>query len=183
MVTGQNTYDPLVFVQNRVAMLAELQHLLLDVVQPVFQVEAHQIGSPADTAHGSGLEEQPGCPVSIVGGGDDAGGGGQVAQLLAQLCLAQNQTVHIHLQGSADHIRLMAAQYDGFFLIEQEVIPALGQCDGDLAGQLIDIFTCFVENLALQGGKHIEKRHFLQCARGDLLHIVACHVFPGEHTV
>ena len=158
MVTGQNAHYFFLVVQNGIAMLSELQNLLLDLVQTVFQMEAHQILGAADTAGGRGLEQQTGSTVGIVGGGDDAGGGGKLAQLLVQLCLTQHQTVYVHLQSSADHIRLVAAQNDGIRLVKQQVFPALGQRDGDLAAEQVSAFTGFVEHLALQSGQNIEQR-------------------------
>ena len=164
-------------------MLSELQHLLLDLVHPILQMEANQVLGAADTAGGRGLEQQTGCPISIIGGGDDAGSGGKLPQLLAELGLAQNQTVYIQFQRSADHIRLMAAQNNGIFLVKQQILPALRQSDGDLTAEKVSVFTGFVENLALQGGENIEQRNPLQNAGADLLHIVAGNVFTGQHAV
>ena len=159
MVTGQNANDLLFFVQDGVAVFAELQHLLLNLIHTVFQVEANQILGTADTADGCGLEQQTGCAVSVIGGGDDAGLGGEALQLLVQLRLTQHQAVDVHFQSSADHIGLMAADYDGILLVEQKVIPALGQGDGDLTGDHVGVFTGLVEYLALQGGQDVKQRN------------------------
>ena len=183
VVPGQNAHDLLIFVQDGVAVLPVFEHQLLDLVHPVLEVEAHQILRPADPAHGGGLEDEPGRGVGVEGGGDDAGGGGEAAQLLVQLRLTQHQAVHVHFQRPADHVRLVAAEHHGVGAVEQQVLPALGQGDGHVAADGVGALSGLVEKLSLQHRQHIEKRHRLQKAGADQLHVVACHILPGQHTV
>ena len=183
MIPGQNAYYLFLLVQNGVAMLPVLQNLLLHIIQPILQMEAGQILGAADPADGGGLENQSGCPIGIEGGGDDAGGGGIIHQLLADLRLAQHHAVHVHIQSPADHIGLVAAEDDGFFPAEQQVLPALGQSNGDLTLQGVHVLTGLVEDLSLQHGKHVEQGHLIQHTQGDQGHIVAGHILPGQHTV
>ena len=183
MIPGQHAGHTLVFVQNGVAGLSVLEHLLLHIVQPVVQMEALQLLGAADAADGGGLEDQTGGTVSIKGGKDDARSCGQVPQLFRQLRLTQHQAAYIHFQRPADHLRLMAAEDNGLFLVKQQILPAHGQGDGDLAGDGIGAFAGGVEHFALQHAQHIKQRHFLQIGRGNQIHIVACHIFTGKHTV
>ena len=80
-------------------------------------MEADQIPVVTHSADGGGLEDQPGSPVGIKGGGDDAGFCGHRPQFLGNHGLAQHQTVDVHFQRSADHIRLVAADDDGVYTI------------------------------------------------------------------
>ena len=146
-------------------------------------MEAHKAGGAANPAHRGGLEDEPCRPVGVEGGGDDAGGGGEIPQFLGKLRLTQHQAVHIHLQSPADHIRLVSAQDDGIGGVEQEILPALGQGDGHFPCHYVGVFSCLVENLSLQHGEDVEKGHGVQFSRHGLLHVVAGHILPGEHTV
>ena len=183
MIPAEKAYDLLVPIQNGIAGFPVLQHGFLHIVHPVLQVEADQIVLPADPADGGGLEDHPGSPVGGVGGGDDAGGGGKGAQLLVQLRLAQDQGGDVHLQGPADHIRLMAAEDDGVLPAPQQALPALGQGNGDLAGDGIHLIPGIVEDLALQHGEHVEEGHIRQLGPGDQVHVVGGDIVLGEHTV
>ena len=152
MITGEHAHNLLGFVQDGVTVLPVFQHLLPHLIHPVFQMEAHQILPAADAPNGSGLENQPGGGVSIKGSGDNAGGGGKIAQFLLQLRLAQHQAVDPQLQCAANHIRLVAAQHYRLWGGEQQILPALGQGNGHLTANGIRVFTGGVEDLSFQHG-------------------------------
>ena len=183
MVTAQHTDYPLLLVQNGVAGVAVLQHGFPHIIHPVVQMEADQPTVVTDAADGGGLEQQAGGTVGVVGGGNDAGAGGQAAQLFAEFRLAEHQTVYIHFQGTADHVRLMAHQNNGVGAVKQQIIPALGQRNGHLTGNGVDVVTGIVEDLTLQNGKHIEQRDAVQLAGGDQAHVVVGDLIPGQHAI
>ena len=183
MIPGQNANDLFIAVENRVAGVAIPEHHIPHGVHPVVQMEADHALGVADPPHGDGLENQPRRPERIVGGGDNAGLGGQGAQLLRNLRLAQHQTADVQLQRPTDHVRLVAAQYDALPGMEQQILPALGQGDGDLPGDGVGVFPCVVENFALQDGDGVEQRYLLQHAAIGAGHVVVGNVRPGQHAV
>ena len=182
MIPGHNAYNLLILVQNGVAGFPVLQHHLLGVVHPVIQMEAGDVLGAADPGDGGGLEDHPRCPVGIEGGGDDAGLGGVVPQLLGKLALAQHQHHHILIQRGLDHIRLVAADDDAVRAVEGQGAVALGQGDEHLAGDGVQQLTGFVEDFSLQNRQNIEQGHLIQMALGDKTHVVVHHTLPGEHT-
>ena len=183
MIPGQKAYYLFAFIQNRIAGMTVLQHLLPDLVHPVFQMEGNDTVSTANTTDGGRLEDHPGSTVSIEGGGNNAGGSINIAQIFSRLCLAKNKTVHLHPDGAFDHIRLVAAQNNTLGILEQQVFPVLGQRNGNLSGYIVGSLSGCAHKLTLQHRKQVEQRNRLQKARIGHFHIVACHIFPGKHTI
>ena len=183
MIPGQHAHHLVIAVQNGVAGMAVLQNRLLHIVHPVVQVNTHHTGGAADASDGRGLEDQPCRPVGIVRGSDDAGLRRKLPQFPGQFCLTQHQTAHIHLQGSSDHLRLVAADHHGFMVLEQQFLPALGQGDDDLAAHGIHLLSGLIEELALQHGEDVEQGNVLQSTGGDIGHMIIGHIRPGKHTV
>ena len=183
VIPCQHAGDLFVFIQNGIAGVAVFEHLLPHLVHPIIQVEAHQLTGGADPSHRGRLEDQPCSTVGIVGGGDDAGPGFHLPQLLVQLSLTYHQTAHIHRKRPTDHIRLVTADHNGISALKQQVFPTLGQGNGNLTADGIGVFTGLVENFTLQHGKDIEQGYLLQKAGGDLLHIVPCHILTAEDAV
>ena len=183
MIPGQNANDLLVAVQNGIAGMTVFQHHIPHGIHPVIQMEADHVLGIADPLHRDGLENQPRRPEGVVGGGDDAGFRGHGAQFLGNFRLTQHQTADVQLQRPADHVRLVAAQHDALPGMEQQVLPALGQGDGDLPGDGVGVFPRVVENFALQDGDGVEQRHFLQHAGIGAGHVVVRNVRPGQNAV
>ena len=77
----------------------------------------------------------------------------------------------------------MAAENNALLLVEQQILPALGQGNGHFARDHIGGFAGLVEDFSLQHRQNIEQRHLLQHAGGGKLHIVAGHILPGQHPV
>ena len=77
----------------------------------------------------------------------------------------------------------MAAENHAVFPVEQQVLPALGQGDGNFPLDGVNVFPGLVEDLALQHREHVEQRHRLQHAQGNQGHIVAGDVLPGQHPI
>ena len=153
MIPGQNTHDFFLGVQNGVAGMPVFQHHLADIVHPVVQVEADHALGVADAPDRGRLEQEPAGPVGIEGCGNDDSLRGEVPQLRRQGRLAQHQTGHVHFQRPADHIRLVAAQDDGFLLLEQQILLILGQGDDHLAGDDVRIFPGLIEHPSFQHGQ------------------------------
>ena len=164
-------------------MVTELQNLLPNLIHPILQMETDKVICTADPMDRGRLEDQPGCPIGIIRCGNDTGGGVHVPEVVAKLCLTQNQAIYIHLQSPADHVGLVAAQDDGIGRVEQQIFSALGQSDGHFTGHRIGVFTGFVQDLAFQHGKQIEKGYGFQYTGIYQTHVIAGHIFPGEHTV
>ena len=145
-------------------------------------MEADDALGAADAAEGGGLENEPHGAVSIVGGGNDAGLGGDAPQFLGKLRLTEDQAVHIHFQSPADQLGLITAEHHGFCGVEQQIFPVLGQGDGHIAGNGINALAGLVEDLALQHIQKVKQRHLLQPARVYKAHVVICHILPAQHT-
>ena len=77
----------------------------------------------------------------------------------------------------------MAAEHHRVGTVEQQVLPALGQGDGHVAADGVGALSCLVEKLSFQHGQNIEQGHRFQKAGAHQLHIVACHILPGQHAV
>ena len=183
VIPGQHAHCPILVIQDRVAGVAIFQYRFLNIVHPVFQMEAHHALGVADAAHGSGLEQQTGGAVSVEGGGDDAGLGGQIPQFFRQLCLTQHQAIHIHFHGPAHHFRLIAADDHRGGLAEQQIFVGLGQGNHHFAGDGVDIVAGVVEHFAFQHAQQVEQGHILQYAGVDAGHIVAGDVGTGQNAV
>ena len=67
--------------------------------------------------------------------------------------------------------------------MEQQILPALGQGNRDLAGDGVGAFSRIVENFALQNGDGVEQRHLFQHAGIGAGHVVVRDVRPGQHAV
>ena len=182
VVAGDDADDLLVLVQDGEDVVA-LGQLVLDVVQTLLQVQADDALGQAHLMDGDGLEQQHGGAACVVGGGDDAGLGLHLAQILGQLGLAQDQGLNVLLQGTAHHVGLVAAEDDGLGLGEQQVLAALGHGDADLTGDGIHVLACLVEDAAFQNGQNIEQRNLFQNAGEDLGHVVVCHLVAGQNAV
>ena len=183
MIPGQNAYDLFVGIQDGVAGVTVFQHHIPHGVHPVVQMEADHALGVADPPHGDGLENQPRRPERIVGGGNNAGLCGQGAQLLGNFRLTQHQTADVQLQRPTDHVRLVAAEHNALPGMEQQILPALGQGNRDLAGDGVGAFSRIVENFALQNGDGVEQRHLFQHAGIGAGHVVVGNVRPGQHAV
>ena len=129
------------------------QYQLLNLINTVFQMEAGQIFSAANSADGGGLENQTGGSVGIIGGCNDAGTGGDVIEFLWEFCSAENQTIHIHLKGSANHLGLIAANGDCILSGEQGSGPAFGHCNDHFTSNGVGMIVFIVDDLAFQNGK------------------------------
>jgi len=149
MEAGQRAHHALLLVQDGVCTEPAFQHGVPHVVDIVVQMEADQILGLADVGDGQGVVNETHRPVRVVLGGDDAGAGLHVQQLLAHLCLTDDDAVDLHLQRPADHIRLVAADDDAVPVGEEQVLPAHRQCDGHLAGDRIPQLAVGIEDLAL----------------------------------
>ena len=67
--------------------------------------------------------------------------------------------------------------------MEQQILPALGQGNRDLAGDGVGAFSRIVENFALQNGDGVEQRHLFQHAGIGAGHVVVRNVRPGQNAV
>ena len=67
--------------------------------------------------------------------------------------------------------------------MEQQILPALGQGNRDLAGDGVGTFSRIVENFALQNGDGVEQRHLFQHAGIGAGHVVVRDVRPGQNAV
>ena len=67
--------------------------------------------------------------------------------------------------------------------MEQQILPALGQGDGDFAGDGVGVFPCVVEDFAFQNGDCVEQRHLFQHAGVGAGHVVVRDVRPGQNAV
>lgn len=123
------------------------------------------------------------CPVSVTGGGNDAGPGLQTPQLLRKLRLAQDQTVHIEFQCPANEIRLMATNDHGVCLGEEETLPTLGQGNDHLSADQIHRVLSLIEELALQDAQQVEYWHPVQPGLVDGLHVILRNILRQKHTV
>ena len=182
VVTGDDANNLLLLVQDGEDVVT-LGQLVLDVIQAVLQMQADDALGQAHLMDGDGLEQQHGSTACIIGGGDDAGLGLHLAQVLGQLGLAQDQGLDVLLQGTAHHVGLVAAEDDGLGLGEQQVLAALGHGDADLTGDGIHVLTGIVEDAAFQNGQNIEQRNLFQNAGEDLGHVVVCHLVTGQDAV
>ena len=112
MITGKCADHTLIFVQNRIAAIAALQHALTDIVNIVIQVEALDGIGATDAADGHGLIDHAHRTIRIEGCGNNASIGLDLAQLFAQLCLTDDDAFDADFQRSAHHIGLLTAHYD-----------------------------------------------------------------------
>ena len=156
---GQRSHHVLMLVQNGVGPEPAFQHGVPYVVNVVVQMEAHQIVALADALNGQGVADQMHGPVGVIGGGNDAGIRVHIQQLLLHLCLTDDDAGGVQLNGPADHIRLVAADNDGFRRGEQQVFPPGRQGNGHFAGNLVPNLTACVQHPAFQNGQQIVYRH------------------------
>ena len=183
MVPGEGAHYPVVGVQNGVAAVAALEDHLTDVVDIVVQTEELEVLLPGHTADGNGLENPPDGAVTVVGGGDDAGVFGNGADIVRQLCLAEDHAAHAELHGLPEHIRLMAADKDRLLFPEGRQVGALGQGQYHIAGDGVDHLFGFGEELAFQYAEDVEDGHLPQGGVHDGVHIIACDIPGGEHAL
>ena len=180
---GEGADDLFVFVQDGIVPVAALGDHLLDIVEEVVQMEAFQALPAADMVHGDGVVDQPGGADGVVGRGDNAGPGGNAPQRLGELGLTDDQAADVLLHGAAGHFGLVAAEDDGVLAVEQQILPAVGQGDGHLAGDGVHQVAGLVENLALEDAQQVEDGDLLGLRAGGDLHIEVGDFRRGNHAV
>ena len=89
----------------------------------------------------------------------------------------------MELNGSADHVRLVAADHDTVRRGEQQVLPPSGQGDGHLTGDLVPELAALVKDTGLQNRQQVIYGDMLHQGVADGQHIVVGHVSGGEHAV
>ena len=183
MEPGQRADNFVVLVQDGICAETALQHGVADIVHIVGEVEVHQILALADALNGRGMADQTHGLIGVIGGGDDAGVGLGVQQLLLHLCLADDDAVHVEVQRPLDHVGLIAADHNGVGVGEQQVLAAGGQCHGDRAADDVPQFALGVQNLALQHGQQIVNGDVADPCVPDGAHVISGHVAGGEHTI
>ena len=109
MEAGQGAYHLFILIQHRVAAVTAAEKSLLHIVYVIVEVEANDVLGLAQAHHRHRLINQAGGLPGVQGSGNDAGMPGNFRQLRSNVCLADNQTAHLGLQGGADHLRLVAA--------------------------------------------------------------------------
>ena len=180
---GQRAHHPFVLVQDGISPETALQHGVLHVVDIVVQVETDQSLAVADVRDGQSVADQAHGLIGVDGGGDDAGAGFGLQQLLGHLRLTDDDTADLQLQGPADHLRLVTADDNAVLVGEHEIFPAGGQGDDHLAGDDILQLTAFVEYLALQNRQQIEHGDLPHAGVSDRGHVVVGYIPGGEHAV
>ena len=104
--------DFIVFIEDRVAPVAALQHDLLHVVDEIAQVERFEVVRAADARNFDCMIDHSRSAERVERRDDDAGLCGQLAQLLRQARLADDQAVDVLLDGAPRHVRLFADNDD-----------------------------------------------------------------------
>ncbi|MPM75157.1 hypothetical protein SDC9_122148 [bioreactor metagenome] len=145
-------------------------------------MEGNQIGRFADAADRQGVADQANRAIGVKGRGDEAGFRFQRPQLIADLRLADNQTLDAQLQRVADHIRLIAADDNAVFVVEQQILAGGGQSDGHFAGDTVNLLAGFVEDLSLDDGQEVVQRNVADLGIADGRHIIGRDVSGGEHS-
>ena len=182
MVSGEDSHNLIVFIQNRITGFPVFQHHFLYVIHLIRHMETYQIPGRADSADRGGLENESGCLIGIAGCIDDAGGCFDFLQLGCQFCPAENHAVYILFQSLPDHIGLIAADNDTVAARKYSGSSAFGNGKDDFTGYGIQIFACFVDDFPFQYGQNIEQRHFVQYTGIVQFHVVACDIFSGDQT-
>lgn len=170
-----------VFIENGVVPVAALGNHLLDVVEEIVQMEALQPFPAANTIHGNGVVDEPGGAHGVKGRGDDARLRGNIAKLLGELRLADDEAADVFLHGTPHHLRLIAADDDGILAVEEQVFPGLGQGDAHFTGDHVHEIAVFVENLSLQHAQEVEHRNTLSLGAGGDLHVKVGDLRGGHH--
>ena len=135
---------------------------------------------PAD---GNGLEDPPDGAVAVAGGGDDAGVFGQLADIIRQFCLTENDAAHPKFHCLPEKLRLVAADEHRLLLPVGGQVGALRQGQYHVAGDGVHHLVGLREELALQDAENVENRYFPQGGIGNGVHVVSCDVTGGEHTL
>ena len=146
-------------------------------------MEADQVAGGAGPGDGNGLIDQAVNAAGVKGGGDDAGLAGILDPLRVHVGLAQDQAGHLHVQRTADHVRLAAAQHDAVGAVEQQILAALGQGDGHAAGQGVHQIAALAHDAALDNAEEVEHGHLLHHRVSDGVQAEGGDVTGGQHTV
>ena len=176
VIARERAYDLVVFVQDRVAAVAALEHDLLDVVHKIRQVERFQILRPADALDGDGVVDHPRRAHRVKRRCDDARLGRQLVKLLRQLRLTHDQAVDVFLQCAARQRRLLAADDNGLLAAEHKIGVALRQRDAHLAAHAVHQMPRLIENFAVEHAEEIKNRNFLYDRLADGVHIIRRHL-------
>ena len=183
MIAGQHTHHTLLLVQDGIGAETALQHGILHIVNVIIQMEANHISALTNTTDGQGVPDQAHSPVSVIRGGDNASVLHTCQQFRIHFCLTDNDAVHIQLQRTADHIRLIAADQNMFRIREHQRLSAGRQCQRHFAGNRFPQIITLVENLAFQNRQQIEYRHILQQRSAHRADVVVCHVTGRQRAV
>ena len=151
---GQHPHHPLILVQNGVGTEAALQHPVLHIVDIVAQMKIDQVVVFTDMADRHGVADQPHHLIGVKWSRNHTGIRLLLQQFLLHLRLADDDAADIHLDGPANHIRLLAADHNALRMRKHQVLPVRRQSNGHRTRDGVFDLAAAVEHMALQ---HREK--------------------------
>ena len=182
VVTGEYADDFLIIIQDRITGVSSVTDFLPYIIDVIIQMETDQVIGDAVMGDRDGLYDLADGVAGIKRSGDDAGVSRIFDPGRVDFRLADDQAFHIHVQCSADDVRLAAAENDGILFLEQELFTVQRQCDHDFSGKRI-LVAGIVDHPAFQHTQQVEDRDIIDAAVFIGQHVVFRDVFRRKHAV